>query len=377
MHNDDLQQSLEREAQRIEERIPMAGKEDYTNIAARLRGFMDERELSISQVSRALDVSTSVVSQFLQSKYKGDNQTLTNKIVNYINSMTRKERQGKGKPKHIDSTVARRIKSLIANTESFCDEEGKIGLIIGDGGHGKSHCLRAYAQANKNTVYVELDDAMTVRGIFKAIAGAVGLEEYGTQEDITRRIIDNLQNRQVIIMLDECSGLTVNQLNRLRQIIVVKSRCPLILAGNRGLLTTVMQATVRRGCESLDQFTSRLMAILNLDEIASDKDGGLYTVEDMRKLYEYDGVRLTNSAIKVCKKICQTPRSGRLRTCSHIISALHTARAIKEARQITAENIVQAIIKLDLPVRVHIPINTDRAFENENEQEESLAEAAG
>jgi len=371
--SDDLQQSLEREAQRIEERIPMAGQEDYTNIAARLRGFMDSRELSISQVARALDVSTSVVSQFLQSKYKGDNQTLANKIVNYINSTTRKERQGKGKPKHVDSTVAYRIKSLITNTESFCDEEGKIGLIIGDGGHGKSHCLRAYAQSNKNTVYVELDDAMTVRGIFKAIAGAVGLEEYGTQEDITRRIIDNLQNRQVIIMLDECSGLSVRQLNRLRQIIVVKSKCPLILAGNRGLLNTVMQATVRRGCESLDQFTSRLMAILNLDEVAADKDGGLYSVDDIRKLYDYDGVRLTGGAARAIKKICQTPRSGRLRTCSHIITALHTAKAIKQTGQITAENIVQAIVQLDLPVRVHIPLNTDWVSEDEGREETKTA----
>jgi len=361
--SDDLKESLEQDAQRIEERIPMAKKTDYKRIAGRLRGFMDEREMSISQVARALSVSTSVISQFLQNKYKGDNQTLANKVANYINSITRKERQGKGKPKHIDTTVARRIKSLITNTESFCDDEGKIGLIIGDGGHGKSHCMRAYAEANKNTVYVELDDAMTIRGVFKAISGAVGLEEYGTQENITRRLIDNLANRHVIIMLDEASGLTVGQLNRLRQVIVVKSRCPLILAGNKGLLNTVMQPTVRRGCESLDQFTSRLMAILNLDEIAADKDGGLYTVDDIRKLYDYDGVRLAGGAARALKKICQTPRSGRLRTCSHVISALHTARAIRQAGQITAENIVQAIVQLDLPVRVHIPLNTDRAFE--------------
>jgi len=371
--NNDLQKSLEHEAQRIEERIPMAGQKDYANVAAKLRGFMNERGLSQSRVARALNIDKSIISQFLGNKYKHDNQTLTNKIVNYINSVTRKERQGKGKPKHIDTTVARRIKTLITNTESFCDDEGKIGVIVGDGGHGKSHCMRAYAEADKNAIYVQLDDAMTNRSIFAAISREIGLEEGGTQENITRRLIDNLANRHVIIMLDEASGLTARQLNRLRQVIVVKSHCPLILAGNKGLLDTILQPTTQRGCESLDQFTSRLMAVLNLDKAAADKDGDLYTIDDIRKMFEYGGVRLVGGAAKALKKICQTPRTGRLRTCSHIISALHTAREVTD--EITARHIVDAFAELDLVVRVHIPLNTDRAFEDE--QEESLAEAAG
>ena len=375
--NDDLQQSLEHEAQRIEERTPMAKQKDYTGIAARLRELKEEQGLSQGQIAKALDVNPSLISQFLENKYKGDNRTLANKVVNYINSIARKERQKKHRPKVVETSVAIAIKTLIANTEAYSDDEGRIGMIIGDAGHGKSHCLRAYAKANKNTVYVELDDAMTVRGVFKAIAGAVGLEEYGTQESITRRIIDNLQNRQVIIMLDECSGLTVKQLNRLRQIIVVKSRCPLILAGNQDLFNTAMRKTENRGCESLDQFTSRLMAILNLDKIAADKDGGLYTIEDIRKLYEYGGVRLESGAARALKQMCRTRRTGRLRTCSLLITALHATSRIGKARGITVKDIIDMIVKLDLPVRVHIPINTDRAFEGENEQEESLATEVG
>ena len=370
MHNDDLQQSLEHEAQRIEERIPMGKQKDYTGIAARLCELKEEHGLSQGQIARALGVNTSVISQFLRNKYEHDNRELVNKIVNYINSMARKERQKQHRPKSVETSVAIAIKTLIANTEAYSEEEGRIGLIIGDAGHGKSHCLRAYAQANKNTIYVELDDAMTIRDVFKAIAGAIGLEEYGTQGSITQRIIDNLRNRQTIIMLDECSGLGVKQLNRLRQIIVVKSRRPLILAGNKDLLCTVMRKSENRGCESLDQFTSRLMAVVNLDEIATgtDTDRKLYTTEDIRKLYEYGGVRLDNGAVKALRKICLTRRTGRLRTCSLIITALHASQKISKARQITVQDIIGTINKLDLPVRVHIPLNTDRAFEDEKDE---------
>lgn len=335
--------------------------EKATNkLADRLRRVMAERELSNTHIARALGVSSSVISQFLNHKYKGDTVTLANKVKHYIDSITRKERRRSGKPAFVDTTVARRIGSLISNTESFSDEEGKIGIIIGDGGHGKSHCMRAYAKSNKNTIYIELDDAMAMRTVFGEISAEVGLEGYGSLDSITRRLIDNLQHRHIIVMLDECSGLSVSMLNKLRQVIVVKSRCPLILAGNHGLLNTINQPTTRRGHESLDQFTSRLMAILNLDEIKVGRSGDLYTLDDIRKLYQYAGVKLVGGAADALRKICRTPRSGRLRTCSHIISALHSSGIVRRTKQITAQLIIDAIVELDLPVRVRLPLDTYR-----------------
>ena len=162
-------------------------------------------------------------------------------------------------------------------------------------------------------------------------------------------------------MLDEASSLKVKQLNQLRQIIVVKSRCPLILAGNSDLLKTVMQPTGYRGYQSLDQFTSRLMCILNLDTTANSKDGGLYTPEDIRNLYQYGGIRLTADAVSSLRKICRTPRSGRLRTCSHIIAALHTAKAVNDSGQIDSSLVCAAIEQLDLPVKARLPMTTGLA----------------
>ena len=207
--------------------------------------------------------------------------------------------------------------------------------------------------------------------MFAEIAKQLKIDASGSLSNITRRLIDNLQHRHIIVMLDETAGLTVRQLNQLRQIIAVKSRCPLILAGNHDLLKTVMQPTTRRGFESLDQFTSRLCYILNLDEIASDKNGGLYTVEDIRKLYEFGGIRLVGSAVSSLRKICQSPRSGRLRTCSHIIAALHTSRTVLKTGVIDNVAIVNAIEQLGLPVRVWLPVATKEV----SEQEDTLAVA--
>jgi len=342
-----------------------AQHEKVQAVAADLKIFLEEHNWTQAGVAAKLGVSTAVINQFLQGKYKGKTDELINKISNLLDSIARKERRVKNKP-FIETSVAKKIHTLITQTEAFSDDEGKIGLIIGDGGHGKSHCLRQYAKVNRNTVYVELDDAMNPTTMFNAIADKLGVYTNGSLAVITRRLIEHLQNRHIIIILDEASGLRVKQLNQLRQIIVVKCRCPLILSGNSDLLKTIMQPTTRRGYESLDQFTSRLMCILNLDEIATNRDGGLYTVSDVRRLYEYGGIRLTTDAVKTLRKICKTAKSGRLRTCSHLIAALHTAGVVNKIGQIDSELILAAIEDLDLPIKTRLPVHLPDIDDEQN-----------
>ncbi len=365
MNNDQIQKGLEMDARLVEERILMAKDQKATQAASDLKAFLAKHGWSQKACAAKLGVSAAQINQFLQNKYKGSTDDLVNKVVHLIDTFARKDRRVKNKP-FIETTVAKRIGTLIKQTEAFSDDEGKIGLVIGDGGHGKSHCMREYARANRNSIYVELDDAMTSTMMFDEIAEKLGIYSAGSLAKITRRLIENLQNRHIIVMLDEASSLKVRQLNQLRQIIVVKSRCPLILAGNRDLLKTIMQPTAYKGYESLDQFTSRLMGILNLDEIAnSGKDGGLYTPEDIRNLYQFGGIRLTNDAVSALGKICRTPRSGRLRTCSHIIAALHASKVVNQAGAIDAALICQAIGELDLPVKARLPMTTGLVNDNE------------
>ena len=368
-NNENIVKGLEQDAQLKSERIPMTATQiEATKIAERLKAWIAEHKFSQEHVAKMIGCSNATINQFLANKYAGRLDVVINKVVQLMESVSRKERRTK--TGFIETSVAKSIAALITQTEAFSDDEGKIGLIIGDGGHGKSECLRQFSKANRNTIYVELDSAMTGTTMFAEIAKSLNIDSSGNIGNITRRLISALEFRHLIVMLDEASSLTVTQLNQLRQIIVVKSKCPLILSGNNDLLKTVMQPTTRRGFESLDQFTSRLSYILNLDAKSSDKDGGLYTVEDIRKLYEYGGVRLTGDAIKTLRKMCATPRSGRLRTCSHIISALHTSAAIRKLGQIDSVSILSALEELGLPVRAWLPVWTKSDDAEEKEQQQ-------
>ena len=362
----EIQKGLEQDARRVKERILMGAKfEKAQKAAAQLSAFIAEHKWTQSSVAKKLGVSAAVVSQFLKGAYKGKTDELTNKVLNLIESIDRQDRRVKNE-EFIQTTVAKTIYTHIKQAEAFSVHEGKGCIIIGDGGHGKSHCLRQYAEVNKNTIYVERDDAMNPTTMFNEIADKLGIFASGSLNAITRRIIENIQNRHITVMIDEASGLKVRQINQLRQVIMVKGRTPLILAGNNDLLRTVMQPTTRKGYESLDQFTSRLTSIVNLDDLASDKkDGGLYTPNDVRKLYEYGGIRLTSDGVVALRKICKTPRSGRLRTCSQLIEALHTSGVVKSSGQITADHIISIIDYLNLPVKTRLPLNLVDSSHNE------------
>lgn len=358
MTDNTLQPGLESDARQLRQRLLTGDLEaDTLNCLEALREFREASGWSLSRIGDALGVHKSTVGAFLNGKYNHESRSFVNKISHFLESYYRRQRHRKP-PVYIETTVAKQIAVMIKQTEAFSTEyEGKIGLIIGDGGHGKSHCLRAYCQANQNTVLAELDAVMTTKQIFQEIARALRLDSSGAVSAITRRLISSLKSRHLIVMLDEASNLTAKQLNQLRQIIVVKSRCPLVLAGNSDLLKTVMQPSDRKGYESLDQFTSRLMGVLNLDRRAGDGDGGLYTVTDMRQLYEYGGICLADDAARSLKKIAKTPKSGRLRTCGHIVSALHNSGVAHKSGLITAELIAAAIEELNLPVKARLPLS--------------------
>ncbi|MCK4294084.1 MAG: hypothetical protein KAY65_12875 [Planctomycetes bacterium] len=116
------------------------------------------------------------------------------------------------------------------------------------------------------------------------------------------------------------------------------------------------------------------MCVLDLDRQASEKNDGLYTVADIRKLYEYGGGPADERCDRGAAADMYDRMSGRLRTCSHIIAALHISPVIDKAGQIDADLIIRVIEELDLSVKVRLPLRTKETVE---EPEEQAATKAG
>lgn len=370
---DDFYRALEREAQVINYRVP----EDITDekvaeIRSQLSQFMSERDISQARLASSIGVSSTMISQFLRDKYGGDIESLIGKVVGFMESTVRRESQRK--PKYVETSVARKIFSVIRHTDAMSGgHEAKISLIIGDAGHGKSECLREYARTHSSCVYIVLDSTMNKIAIFNEVAKSIGAV-LSVLKTTTANIIEKLNSEPKILVLDEASSLTVKQLDHLRQVITVRGRCPLILSGNKQLSGTIQQNSVKHGNESLDQFMSRVLVQLDLDTLANDDGSGLYTEDDIRQLYTYGGVKLTGDAVDLLRRISRTPHSGRLRTCRTIIDALHLSPVIQKGCFIDSIVILLALEQLELPVRSRLPVGLIEEF---REKEKLKAAFAG
>jgi DNA transposition AAA+ family ATPase len=337
--------------------------------------FMERHSLNNSAVARKIDISSTTISQFLNGKYPGDAKAICSKLHSFINTTEQRGRMKK-EPDFVETSVAKAIIAAIKQTESFTKPtEGRISLIVGDAGHGKSVALLAYHKNNPNTIYVKLTTRMSSQAMFSEIAAALKEDPAGCISALSNRIRSNIRDREMTVLVDEASWLDVTKLDQLRQVIV-ESGCTLILSGNHHLLKTISQDTTRRGYEALDQFRSRMLCVLDLNELAAlgDGDGGIYTTKDIDKLFGY-GLRLTRDGVRELKKIAKTPQTGRLRTCSIIIAAIHNSRQAREGieTEITAELIRSAIRSLRLPIRDKIGLFVDLP---ETEQEEQKAMTA-
>jgi DNA transposition AAA+ family ATPase len=361
-----LQKWMEQEARKIMVRIPqnLNDPDQVRLFVETVKKFVTDTGISQTALAQEIGVSGTALSQFLAGKYPGKIESVVKGLAEFINRSCRRSRRSK-EPDYVETTVAKRILAAIRVTEQFTTpHEGRICLIVGDAGHGKTKCLQQYAKVNPLATYVKLCDKMSAAAMMSRIAEALKLDADGGLKKLVDDLTKELRQREVTIILDEAAGLDVGRLNLLRQVIV-ENGCTLVLAGNTHLLKTLNESSMRRGNECLDQFRSRMLMALNLDEMAKDtpKDGGLYGVEDIRKLYADGGIRLTGGAEGLLMSIARCPLTGRLRTCSVIVASINTSRQARDGRisEISAELILDTITQLRLPVGPYLPMAIERA----------------
>lgn len=366
MNNRMLQQWMEQEARKIMVRMPknMNDPDEMRLFIESVQAFVAKTGISQTTLAQEIGVSATALSQFLGGKYPGKAESIAKGLAEFINRSFRRQRRSK-EPDYIETTVAKRILAAIKVTEQFTTRrEGRICLIVGDAGHGKTKCLEQYAAVNPLAYYVKLADKMSAAAMMSRIAEALKLESDGGLKRLVDDLTRELQKREITLILDEAAGLDVGRLNLLRQVIT-ENGCTLVLAGNTHLLKTINESSVKRGNECLDQFRSRMLTSLNLDEMArqSDGEGGLYSVDDIRRLYAEGGIRLSGDAERLLMSIAACPQTGRLRTCSVIIASINTSRQAKAGRiaEITPELILDTIEQLGLPVGPYLPMAIERA----------------
>jgi len=369
MYNKQLQQWMEQEARRFAVWMPdMKNEKEVGLFREKVKVFIERFGMTQAQFAKKIGVSTTTLNLFLKGTYTGKNESICKAVQDYLNREGRRQRRKKT-PDFVETIVAKRILENIRLAEQFTQPGmGRICVIVGDSGHGKTECLKQYARVHPHSTYIEINDNTGKPQLFAKINRALGLNYTGTVKRMIEELSEYLAGREMTIILDEAAALNATKLSLLRQI-VSGNGCTLVLAGNNHLLATINDPVTRRGYECLDQFRSRMMGILNLDELAmqSPRNGGLYSIPEVRKLYATGGIKLSSDAEGLLLSIQRTPHSGRNHTCSLVISAILTSRQGKNVEVIDAARIIGAIRQFGM-LEGRLPLIIDMAEQIEKQQ---------
>ena len=113
------------------------------DIKSKLKYLMETRGYSINFVSVATGIGKSTISMWLNDKYKGNNEILTEKINNFLKRED--ERLNNEELPIVNISIIKYISEI----GRLCHTKGKIGVCVGRAGLGKTVAVKEYEELKK------------------------------------------------------------------------------------------------------------------------------------------------------------------------------------------------------------------------------------
>lgn len=178
-----------------------------------------------SEIARELGISAGLLSDFLSGNYKAPH-TVIPKIEQLLSVQAKKEVAPKEPP--FSKT---NVSEIVMNTISYCHIRGKIGVVYGDPGIGKTMAIREYLKNNQLAIGISISPSYSsMSGVNELIADALGVRQRVARK-IYAEIVAKLKNSGRVIIIDEAQHLTVRTLDHLR-CMADESGVGLCLVGN-------------------------------------------------------------------------------------------------------------------------------------------------
>jgi hypothetical protein len=230
-----------------------------------------------------------------------------------------------------DRFVATNVAKQMLNAARLVRENQTMGLVVGATGIGKSRCALAIHERYVGSVYVAVMTGQAhVRGLTHALAVKLGARSM-TKANRTQLyanklecVIDKLQNSGRLVIIDEASKLNDEALQVCRDVFD-NTGAPFLLIGTCDLHERI----VANADPDHGQLYSRFDVIVNLTQGADAYGGGraLYTIQEIRELYNEPPVKLANDAAKYLLDIANMLGRGSLRRCKILLrNAVRRAR---------------------------------------------------
>lgn len=240
---------------------------------------------SQAAIARELGISESAVSSFLSGTYKAP-QKIVEKVAALMEANEKKKVAPK-EPGYVQTSISKNV----INAIRYCHIQGKISVVYGDAGVGKTMAFREYM---KNPLAV----GITVSPTYASITGVNELlaEQLGVRERVARRItseiVAKLKGSGRVLVIDEAQHLTVRTLNHLR-CISDESGVGICFIGNEEIYTRM------KGSGRAD--FAQLFSRIGMRRPVATTD---ITKADVQAVF--GGYEMDENAMDVLYRICRT-----------------------------------------------------------------------
>ncbi len=215
--------------------------EEIADLRTRVAEYKAFESLSWDKLGGRVGVPGGTLSQWVPNKYAGDNGAIAAKVNKFFLAEDEREtleREAPIVPGFLFTKTARRIHSQLRWAQ-----RGKIVLIIGQPGVGKTASLKQYREATPNVIMAALSpmarspSAMMIE-ILGAADGRMERKFGASLQSLFHTLADRIADRRALIVLDDAqhaSDLALEQLRALHDMTGVG----VALAGNPTVLTRI------------------------------------------------------------------------------------------------------------------------------------------
>lgn len=161
-------------------------------------------------IATELGVSGAQLSSFLSGTYKAPH-TIIPKISSLM-KVSEKKAIAPREPEFVETKVSKAVMNAI----TYSHIQGKISVVYGDAGVGKTMAINEYCKQNNLAIKITISPSYaSMSGVNELIADKLGVRERVSRK-IYAEIIAKLKDSGRVIIIDEAQHLTVRTLNHLR-----------------------------------------------------------------------------------------------------------------------------------------------------------------
>ncbi len=165
---------------------------------------------SQSLIATELGISGAQLSSFISGTYKAPH-TIIPKIASLM-SVNAKKAIAPREPGFVETKVSK----AVINAITYSHIQGKIAVVYGDAGVGKTMAINQYCKENNLAIKITISPSYaSMSGVNELIADRLGVRERVSRK-IYAEIISKLKDSGRVIIIDEAQHLTVRTLNHLR-----------------------------------------------------------------------------------------------------------------------------------------------------------------